>query len=110
MNILTRQQIIIQSSHLINSPQRTRRHMKGNHFIQSFGIYFLNDHIGIPSTTRLFHGEGDVVPEANVFAVVEAAEGAGGAVACLLGGDSTVEVVAGVVAVGVGGIVVAERG
>lgn len=35
--------------------------------------------IGGPFATRLFEGEGDVVAEADVTAVVEAAGGAGGA-------------------------------
>lgn len=58
--------------------------MKGDHLVQDLGIYPFELHVGVPSTTGLFHGEGDVVPEANVFAVVEASEGAGGAMARLL--------------------------
>lgn len=41
-------------------------------------------HVGGPLATCLFEGEGDVVAEADVAAVVEAAGGAGGAMAGLL--------------------------
>ena len=69
----TRQQIIIQTPGLINTPQCRRRDMKTNHLVQHLGIQPLVLNVGIPSTTRLFHTEGDVVPETDVFAVVEAA-------------------------------------
>jgi len=58
--------------------------VKGDHLVQDLGIYPFELHVGVPSTTGLLHGEGDVVPEADVFAVVEASEGAGGTIACLL--------------------------
>ena len=59
--------------------------MKLDHFVQNLAIKSLELDIGIPTTARLLHGEGDVVAEANVFAVVETAAGAGGAGALLLG-------------------------
>lgn len=51
--------------------------MKLYHFVQDLTIKPLELNIGIPTTTCLLHGEGDVVAEANVFAVIEATAGAG---------------------------------
>jgi hypothetical protein len=57
--------------------------MELNHFIQNLRIQLFILHIGIPSTTRLLHGEGHVVTEAYVGAIVETAAGAVGAMSLL---------------------------
>ena len=83
----TPQQIIIQSPILINTPQRPGSNMKLDHFIQYLRIQFLILNVWIPSTTGLFHGEGDIVAEADVTPIVEAAAGTVGAVTVCDGWD-----------------------
>lgn len=76
----TGQQIIIQPPRLINTSQRRSCDMKRKHFIQYFGVYAFELYVGIPFATSLFHTEGDVIPESDVFSVVETSAGAARAI------------------------------
>ncbi len=82
--MLACQEVIVQSTALVNGTQGRRGKVKTHHFVEDFRIDTLDENIWLEGPLGVFHRKGKIVSCSDVLSVVEAAAGTVGTKSTLL--------------------------